>query len=172
MLNQTGNLESLQERFIDAVGRFAKEIGITGYTEGRVFGYLMLASKALSQDDLVDGLQISRGKVSTALKILTDQNFVKKTGVRGSRKEFYAAELNLWKVTLSYLLHQIGGRLANLLEVFEQILADGNEMKKNGQNAFERRAAAHLVRRVEKLQGFARAAQSLLRQIQAVANLG
>jgi len=169
--HRTATLEELQERFIDAVGRFAKEIGITGYTEGKIFGQLLLAFEPLTQDDLVEKLEISRGKVSTALKTLTEQNFVKKTGVKGSRREYYEAELNLWKVTLSYVLHQIGGRLGQLTLIFDQILDEGRTLKKTGDSSTERRNAALLVRRVQKLQVFVKAAQGLLKQVQVVAQL-
>ncbi len=155
-------IADLENQLVEAMGRFAKDIGIVGVSEGRVLGRLVLSNRPLTQDEIMELSGASRGNVSTALKTLMEGGFARKVWVKGSRKEHYEAVTDLWRVTLSFMLDRMSRQITAVHEEFLELLADGIQLKKNGESAAERRAASRLVQRVELLTGFTAGGRNLV----------
>lgn len=65
---------------------------------GRLWTVLYLTGEALAASDLGDRLQMSSGAVSMALTELQRWGVVKRVWRPGTRKEFYDAETDFWKM--------------------------------------------------------------------------
>lgn len=65
---------------------------------GRVWGVLYLNEGPLSAGDLGERLQMSAGAVSMALSELQRWSVVKRVWLPGERREFFEAEVDLWKM--------------------------------------------------------------------------
>ncbi len=161
----TPPLDQLETRFAEAMARFAKEVGIVGATEGRLLARLILGDEPLTQDDLMAQVGASRGNVSTALKILAEGGFIRTTTMRGSRRAYYEAQPNLWRVTIGFVLMRIGHQIEVVHQEFLTLLEDGRDVKRNGGSAEERRNAAHLLRQVERLTTYTDGARKLLQTV-------
>jgi|GEM_PF-5533954 len=165
-------IEQLQHRFVEVMGNFAKEVGIVGASEGRLLGYMILSNRALSQDDLMEMSGASRGHVSTALKTLISGHFVKKTTVKGSRKEYYEANQDLWRVTIGFVLRRISQQIDIIHVEFNEILRETNSIKSGNNSASEKRSALQLQKRVEKLSIYTKSAHALLSTVEKLVNRG
>jgi DNA-binding transcriptional regulator GbsR (MarR family) len=88
-------LEEAKEKYIQTWGTFATNWGINR-TMAQVHALLLASGKALSTDEVMEELQISRGNANTNLRALMDWGIVKKELVKGDRKEYFLADKDVW----------------------------------------------------------------------------
>lgn len=94
-------LSEAKEKYIQTWGTFATNWGINR-TMAQVHALLLASGKALSTDEVMEQLEISRGNANMNLRALIDWGIVKKEFVKGDRKEYFLAEKDVW-----YLFKQI-----------------------------------------------------------------
>lgn len=94
-------LSEAKEKYIQTWGTFATNWGINR-TMAQVHALLLASGKALSTDEVMEQLEISRGNANMNLRALMDWGIVRKEFVKGERKEFFVAEKDVW-----YLFKQI-----------------------------------------------------------------
>lgn len=88
-------LADAKEQYIQTWGTFATNWGINR-TMAQVHALLLASGKALSTDEVMQELQISRGNANSNLRALMDWGIVKKELVRGERKEYFSADKDVW----------------------------------------------------------------------------
>ena len=88
-------LDEAKEKYIQTWGTFATNWGINR-TMAQVHALLLASGKALSTDEVMEELQISRGNANTNLRALMDWGIVKKELVKGDRKEYFIADKDVW----------------------------------------------------------------------------
>lgn len=88
-------LDEAKEKYIQTWGTFATNWGINR-TMAQVHALLLAHGKALSTDEVMEELQISRGNANTNLRALMDWGIVKKELLKGDRKEYFFAEKDVW----------------------------------------------------------------------------
>ncbi len=94
-------LSEAKEKYIQTWGTFATNWGINR-TMAQVHALLLASGKALSTDEVMEQLEISRGNANMNLRALMDWGIVRKEFVKGERKEYFIAEKDVW-----YLFKQI-----------------------------------------------------------------
>ncbi|ANF51988.1 transcriptional regulator [Chryseobacterium glaciei] len=94
-------LSEAKEKYIQTWGTFATNWGINR-TMAQVHALLLASGKALSTDEVMEQLEISRGNANMNLRALMDWGIVKKEFIKGERKEYFLAEKDVW-----YLFKQI-----------------------------------------------------------------
>ena len=92
-------LTSFEQEFVDVAGELAMKISYAR-SVGQIFGLLYIHPGALSLDDIVEKLRLSKGSVSTNLRDLEEWGAIQKVFVRGSRRTHYAAEKDLAALAL------------------------------------------------------------------------
>lgn len=90
-------LSEARQEFIDTWGLMATNWGINK-TMGQIHALLLVSTKPLNTDEIMDTLDISRGNVHLNVITLIEWELIKKIKVEGSRKDFYEAEKDLWTV--------------------------------------------------------------------------
>ena len=90
-------LKASRERFIAAWGDMASNWGINK-TMARIHAQLMAADAALSTDELMEALAISRGNANMNLHALMDWGLVRRVSVGGERREYFQAEGDVWNM--------------------------------------------------------------------------
>lgn len=88
-------LSEAKEKYIQTWGTFATNWGINR-TMAQVHALLLANGKALSTDEVMEQLKISRGNANMNLRALIDWGIVKKEFVKGDRKEYFVAEKDVW----------------------------------------------------------------------------
>ena len=90
-------LQSVEDQFVDLWNNMASLWGISP-TMARIHGLLYINGAALSMDDIMERLGISRGNVSMNLAKLLEWGLVRRVHKRGDRKEYYESLSDVWEM--------------------------------------------------------------------------
>src|SRR6266699_285242 len=93
----TQRLEEVEERFVDLWDTMAGFWGISP-TMARIHGLLYISGAALSMDDIMARLAISRGNVSMNLSKLVEWGLVRRVHKRGDRRDYYESLTDVWEM--------------------------------------------------------------------------
>ena len=103
--SDTSVLSAWETSMIDVFVRAAGLIGLPR-SIGEIYGLLFCTPKALSFDELVERLQISKGSVSQGLKVLRQIGAVELHYVPGSRRDHYQPELSMKRLVRGFIKDQ------------------------------------------------------------------
>jgi HTH-type transcriptional regulator, glycine betaine synthesis regulator len=90
-------LEHVEDQFVELWNNMGSLWGISP-TMARIHGMLYITGSALSMDDIMVRLAISRGNVSMNLSKLVEWGLVRRVHKRGARKEFYESLSDVWEM--------------------------------------------------------------------------
>lgn len=144
-------LEESKLKFIQAWGSLGTNWGINR-TMAQVHALLMVSAEALSADDIMAYLQISRGNANMNIRALIDIGLVYKSIRTGERREFFIAEKEMSKVVRQIILHRKKKELEPLLHILQEIKTTQDESPE----------AQVFSKTVENIQLFAQKADTLL----------
>lgn len=88
-----------RQQLIQTWGQLSSHWGINR-TMGQIHALLMVSPDPMTTDQIISELGISRGNVSMNLRSLIEWGIVHKVYVTGDRKEYFASEKDVWKMTL------------------------------------------------------------------------
>ncbi|MCH2224707.1 MAG: transcriptional regulator [Crocinitomicaceae bacterium] len=91
-------LKEAHYEFIHLWGNFGSQWGINK-TMAQVHALLLVSEDAMSTDDIMDALSISRGGANMNVRELMTWNLIYKVSKLGDRKEFFEAEKDMWEVS-------------------------------------------------------------------------
>lgn len=124
-------LEEARQQFISSWGAFGTHWGINR-TMAQMHALLMISADPLTQDDIMEQLNISRGNANMNIRELVDWGLVDRVTIPGERKEYFVAEKDIWKVA-TQIVHERKKRELNpmlkLMDNLEQI--EGDKKDKN-----------------------------------------
>jgi DNA-binding transcriptional regulator GbsR (MarR family) len=106
----------------DVVGRLMEFWGFKR-NMGRVWAVLYLSPEPLSAEDLRHMLKLSSGAISMTLSELSRWGVVRKVWVQGERKDFYAAEVQLWRMISRVFNEREKAEIMSAIEAFTEALA-------------------------------------------------
>jgi DNA-binding transcriptional regulator GbsR (MarR family) len=90
-------LEEVEDRFVDLWDTMSSLWGISP-TMARIHGQLYITGAALSMDDIMARLAISRGNVSMNLSKLVEWGLVRRVHKRGDRRDYYESLSDIWEM--------------------------------------------------------------------------
>jgi DNA-binding transcriptional regulator GbsR (MarR family) len=90
-------LDEAKHKYIQTWGSLATSWGINK-TMAQVHALLLVSTKPMSAEDIMETLQISRGNVNMNVRALIDWGIVNKQFVVGERKEFFVAIKDIWEL--------------------------------------------------------------------------
>jgi DNA-binding transcriptional regulator GbsR (MarR family) len=90
-------LEHVEDQFVELWNNMASLWGISP-TMARIHGLLYISGAALSMDDIMERLAISRGNVSMNLSKLVEWGLVRRVHKRGARKEYFESLSDVWEM--------------------------------------------------------------------------
>jgi DNA-binding transcriptional regulator GbsR (MarR family) len=90
-------LAEAKKGFIQTWARLGAEWGINR-TMAQVHALLLADDKALTTDEIMEDLSISRGNANMNLRELLNWNLIYRELVPGERKEYFRAEKDIWEV--------------------------------------------------------------------------
>src|SRR5438132_7609913 len=127
-------LEEVEDRFVDLWDTMSSLWGISP-TMARIHGMLYITGAALSMDDIMARLAISRGNVSMNLSKLVEWDPVRRVHKRGDRRDYYESLRDIWEmftlVAAQRKRREIDPILKTLRQCKEELAADklGTEAK-------------------------------------------
>src|SRR5947199_6730607 len=93
----TQRLEEVEDQFVELWGAMSSLWGISP-TMARIHGLLYMSGAALSMDDIMERLAISRGNVSMNLSKLVEWGLVRRVHKRGDRRDYYESLSDVWEM--------------------------------------------------------------------------
>lgn len=132
----------------DVVGRLIEFWGFKR-NMGRVWAVLYLSPDPLSADELRVRLSLSSGAVSMTLTELGRWGVVRKVWVQGERKDFFAAEVHLWKMISRVFNEREKTEINAAIEAFEEALASLDAMKRAAAAKEAGKARTEALMRIE-----------------------
>jgi HTH-type transcriptional regulator, glycine betaine synthesis regulator len=90
-------LEEVERQFVDLWRTMSSLWGISP-TMAEIHGLLYITGAALSMDDIMAKLGISRGNVSMNLTKLVEWNLVQRVHKRGDRRDYYESLRDVWEI--------------------------------------------------------------------------
>ncbi len=153
----------------DVVGRLIEFWGFKR-NMGRIWSVLYLSPEPLSAEDLRECLGLSSGAVSMTLNELARWGVVRKVWVQGERKDFFAAEIQLWKMISRVFNERERAEIVSAIEAFEEALVS-LESHRRSTDAATRARAELQYERIRQLLELARLGKKLLDTLLATAKL-
>jgi len=123
-------LEQAVDTFIQGAGKVSSALlGMINKAGGQIYALLFISDEPLSLDEISKRLGISKSNVSINIRMLEDFNLVRKVWVKGSRKDYYAAERVYPKKVLGDFLGKIRGTIGDAITTIERTRAKATEAK-------------------------------------------
>ena len=146
------------DRFVEFWGEMATNWGINR-TMAQIHAYLYCVEEPLDTDQIMERLQISRGNANMNLRSLTEWNLVRKTRRPDSRKDYYAAEKDVWHITAQIIQERERREIRPVrqeLEACASLLGDGGDGEGAATDAGRQLRARirNLIDLIEVFEGF------------------
>lgn len=153
------DLIKARDNFVDGIGYLASTVGLTRVM-GQLYAMLFLSNEPLSLDDMAERLKVSKGNASINIRELEKLRVVRKVWVKGSRKDFYEAELNLEKLIKNGIVEAAKRRMDMIQET---VIGTENLIKKaKGMEGEEGKTVEFYLKRLQSIKGVHRFAQEML----------
>ena len=124
-------LTEARQQFISSWGAFGTHWGINR-TMAQIHALLLICSDPITQDDIMEELNISRGNTNMNIRELINWGLVERVILPGERKEFFLAEKDIWKVVKLIVKERKKRELEPMLQLLDKLEeVEGDKRDKN-----------------------------------------
>jgi len=124
-------LTEARQQFISNWGAFGTHWGINR-TMAQIHALLLVSPDPLTQDDIMEELNISRGNVNMNIRELINWGLVERVLLPGERKEYFSAEKDIWKVIKQIVKERKKRELEPMLGLLDKLEdVEGDKRDKN-----------------------------------------
>lgn len=88
-------LDEENRSFVEKLGVYYEDFGIPRIG-GRILGLMLVSSQPISAEQISNLLRVSRGSVSTNVRLLVSQGLLEKTSRVGDRTDYYSVSESIW----------------------------------------------------------------------------
>ncbi|GAB2526379.1 GbsR/MarR family transcriptional regulator [Rufibacter soli] len=113
-------LPEAKQRFIEAWGKLGSEWGINR-TMAQVHALLLISPEALTTEQVMEQLKISRGNANMTLRDLINWGLIEKQHRSGERKEYFFAEKDVWTIARQVAKERKRRELEPVLKLLNQL---------------------------------------------------
>jgi DNA-binding transcriptional regulator GbsR (MarR family) len=120
-------LSEAKQKFIEAWGKLGSEWGINR-TMAQVHALLLITPEALTTEEIMEKLSISRGNANMTLRDLMSWGLVEKQLKQGERKEYFYADKDTWNIARQVAKERRKRELDPIIKILDELSAvKGNE---------------------------------------------
>lgn len=119
----TVKYEEAKSKFIEAWGTLGSQWGINR-TMSQIHALLMLSPGALSTEDIMNELQISRGNANMNIRSLMDWGLISKELKPGDRKEYFKSGKDIWEIARKIVAERKKREIQPVVDMLEGIRAE------------------------------------------------
>ncbi len=113
-------LAEAKKKFIEAWGKLGSEWGINR-TMAQVHALLLISPEALSTEEIMEELSISRGNANMTLRDLIGWGLIEKQHKPGERKEYFYADKDTWNIARQVAKERKKRELDPVLKVLDEL---------------------------------------------------
>lgn len=161
------DLPHIRQEFVESLGHISRFWGFPGGV-GAVFAVLYLSPAPLSLDEIVRQTRLTKGSVSTDVRALARMGLVRRSTRLGDRRDYYEAETDFYRAIRAILSERQNTEFAHAVETVRRLL-DQLKAVRGPRDETERK---FLIARLEALQDFFDAIDSLTRAVARLDSLG
>jgi DNA-binding transcriptional regulator GbsR (MarR family) len=115
-------LTEAKQQFISSWGAFGTHWGINR-TMAQIHALLLVSPDPLTQDDIMEQLDISRGNTNMNIRELINWGLVERVLLSGERKEYFVAEKDIWTVMKQIVKERKKRELEPMLQLLDRLEA-------------------------------------------------
>ncbi len=130
------------QRFVLHWGEMGAVWG-TNRSVGQIHALLYLSEGPMTAEDIADTLGLARSNVSNSLKELLGWNLIRRVHVMGDRRDFFAAETDLWDMVTRIAEGRKAREIDPTLAMLRDCVAEANADRFMSATARERIVAMH-----------------------------
>lgn len=109
-----------KQQFVSSWGAFGTHWGINR-TMAQIHALLLISPDPITQDDIMEELDISRGNTNMNIRELINWGLVERVLLPGERKEYFTAEKDIWKVIKQIVKERKKRELEPMLQLMEKL---------------------------------------------------
>jgi len=128
-------LTEARQQFISSWGAFGTHWGINR-TMAQIHALLLVNPDPLTQDDIMEELNISRGNTNMNIRELINWGLVERVIIPGERKEYFSAEKDIWKVVKQIVKERKKRELEPMLDLLHKLEAVEGDKRDKQVKAF------------------------------------
>lgn len=128
-------LTEAKQQFISNWGAYGTHWGINR-TMAQIHALLMVSPDPITQDEMMEELNISRGNVNMNIRELINWGLVERVIVPGERKEYFVAEKDIWKVVRLIVKERKKRELEPMLQLLDKLEAVEGDRRDKDVKAF------------------------------------
>ncbi|HET6769037.1 MAG TPA: MarR family transcriptional regulator [Chitinophagaceae bacterium] len=113
-------LPEAKQQFISSWGAFGTHWGINR-TMAQIHALLLVSPDALTQDDIMEELNISRGNTNMNIRELINWGLVERVILTGERREYFTAEKDIWKVVKQIVKERKKRELEPMMQLLDKL---------------------------------------------------
>lgn len=115
-------LAEAKRKFIESWGKLGSEWGINR-TMAQVHALLLVSPDALTTEEIMETLSISRGNANMTLRDLIGWGLIEKQHKAGERKEYFYADKDTWNIARQVAKERRKRELDPVLKVLDELSA-------------------------------------------------
>jgi DNA-binding transcriptional regulator GbsR (MarR family) len=115
-------LAAAKLKFIEAWGKLGSEWGINR-TMAQVHALLLISAEALTTEEIMESLSISRGNANMNIRDLISWGLVEKQHKAGERKEYFFADKDVWNIARQVAKERKKRELEPVLKILSELSA-------------------------------------------------
>jgi DNA-binding transcriptional regulator GbsR (MarR family) len=146
---ESEKLRHARDEFVSQWGALGTQWGINR-TMAQIHALLMIAPEAMTTDEVMEELQISRGNAHTNLKELVAWGLLRIVVKKGERREYFEAEKDVWQIFTIVARERKRREIDPALAVLGRCVEESRDIKTT-----EGRAFYDQMRALEDFVGFA-----------------
>lgn len=109
-----------KQKFIEAWGKLGSEWGINR-TMAQVHALLLISPEALTTEEIMDSLSISRGNANMTLRDLIGWGLIEKQHRAGERKEYFSADKDTWNIARQVAKERRKRELDPVIKILDEL---------------------------------------------------
>ena len=117
------DINDLKNKFVQLWGTVGVDWGINK-TMAQIHGLLLVSEEALTTDEIMASLQISRGNANMNLRDLLSWELIYREHLKGDRKDYFYAEKDIWEASKKIVNERSRRELQPMMRVLNQLLVD------------------------------------------------
>jgi DNA-binding transcriptional regulator GbsR (MarR family) len=114
-------LPEAKQKFIETWGKLGSEWGINR-TMAQVHALLLITPEALTTEQVMEELSISRGNANMTLRDLIGWGLIEKQHKPGERKEYFFADKDIWNIARQVAKERRKRELEPVLKVLDELV--------------------------------------------------
>ncbi|RKR82443.1 DNA-binding transcriptional regulator GbsR (MarR family) [Mucilaginibacter gracilis] len=116
-----------KQKFIESWGKLGSEWGVNR-TMAQVHALLLVTPEALTTEEIMEQLSISRGNANMTLRDLIGWGLVEKEHRPGERKEYFFADKNTWNIARQVARERRKRELDPIIKILDELTkVQGND---------------------------------------------